>query len=107
MPPFFKTGNLDRVESIECTEPDQVEFQLWTAPDCAGTVHQNGNRSWFYFSVITPSHYCGKTIKYNIIKRNSYVIFNFCLFQNEYSEFEQASKIISTGIDTINQNNTW
>lgn len=27
------------------------EFNLWTRPDCHGTVFENANRTWFYFSI--------------------------------------------------------
>ena len=49
------SGNLDRVEECPSEPPsDSIrEFQLWTAPDCAGTQYENGNRSWFYFSIVT------------------------------------------------------
>lgn len=30
--------------------PD-VEFNIWTRPDCMGTEFENGNRTWFYFGV--------------------------------------------------------
>lgn len=30
--------------------PD-IEFNLWTKPDCVGTEYENGNRTWFYFGV--------------------------------------------------------
>lgn len=35
-----------------------VEINVWTRPDCAGTPFENGNRTWFYFSVKggQPSH---------------------------------------------------
>ena len=58
-------GNLDRIELV-VTPPDGhklTEFNLWTAPDCAGTRYENGNRSWFYFSLATSPNYNGKTIK--------------------------------------------
>lgn len=29
----------------------EVEFNLWTRPDCAGTPYENQNRTWFYFAV--------------------------------------------------------
>lgn len=44
----FDSGNLARVEKVEKTEN---EFNLWTAPDCANTPFENGNRTWFYFKV--------------------------------------------------------
>lgn len=28
-----------------------LEFNMWTKPDCAGTPFENTNRTWFYFSV--------------------------------------------------------
>lgn len=30
--------------------PD-VEFNIWTKPDCCGTEFENGNRTWFYFGM--------------------------------------------------------
>lgn len=44
----FDSGNLARVIKLEKDEP---EFNLWTLPDCANTVFENGNRTWFHFSV--------------------------------------------------------
>ena len=32
-------------------EIPEVEFQLWTNPDCHDTEFENGNRTWFYFGV--------------------------------------------------------
>lgn len=70
----FDSGNLARVEQddadahpllsqpeyADSTEPPPAEkggplgpadhaFKIWTRPDCAGTVYENGNRTWFYF----------------------------------------------------------
>lgn len=28
-----------------------VEFNVWTKPDCFGTPYENGNRTWFFFSI--------------------------------------------------------
>lgn len=28
-----------------------VEFNVWTKPDCGGTVYENLNRSWFFFGI--------------------------------------------------------
>uniref|UniRef100_A0A8C9R8V1 Cytosolic carboxypeptidase-like protein 5 n=1 Tax=Scleropages formosus TaxID=113540 RepID=A0A8C9R8V1_SCLFO len=49
------------------SSPD-YEFNVWTKPDCAETEFENGNRSWFYFSVrgATP----GKLIKINVMNMN-------------------------------------
>jgi hypothetical protein len=33
------------------TKQADVEFNLWTRPDCAGTPFENTNRTWFYFSI--------------------------------------------------------
>lgn len=27
------------------------EFKIWTRPDCSGTIFENGNRTWFHFSI--------------------------------------------------------
>ncbi|XP_072263416.1 cytosolic carboxypeptidase-like protein 5 isoform X1 [Pyxicephalus adspersus] len=85
----FDSGNLARVEKVERLDGDSdgpntnggngttfgglsqnvdYEFNVWTKPDCADTEYENGNRSWFYFSVRggTP----GKLIKINIMNMN-------------------------------------
>ncbi|KAM3603595.1 uncharacterized protein V6R79_025633 [Siganus canaliculatus] len=85
----FDSGNLSRVEKVEkggssplsdtapCSgsvlpasslSPD-YEFNVWTQPDCGGTEHENGNRSWFYFSVrgVAP----GKLLKINVMNMNN------------------------------------
>ncbi|XP_049640857.1 cytosolic carboxypeptidase-like protein 5 [Suncus etruscus] len=81
----FDSGNLAHVEKVESSSSDgegpggmaapagsvsspDYEFNVWTRPDCAETEYENGNRSWFYFSVRggTP----GKLIKINIMNMN-------------------------------------
>ncbi|KAG8448704.1 hypothetical protein GDO86_015684 [Hymenochirus boettgeri] len=78
----FDSGNLARVEKVErsvgegdvsagsggCVPAADYEFNIWTKPDCAETEYENGNRSWFYFSVRfgTP----GKLLKVNIMNMN-------------------------------------
>ncbi|XP_073905455.1 cytosolic carboxypeptidase-like protein 5 isoform X5 [Castor canadensis] len=83
----FDSGNLAHVEKVESVSSDgegagggapaptggiasspDYEFNVWTRPDCAETEFENGNRSWFYFSVRggTP----GKLIKINIMNMN-------------------------------------
>ncbi|KAI1897683.1 hypothetical protein AGOR_G00085790 [Albula goreensis] len=87
----FDSGNLARVEKADRTEPEvepavtgtsiaisgvlsgglsnpDYEFNVWTKPDCAETEYENGNRSWFYFSVrgAVP----GKVIKINVMNMN-------------------------------------
>ncbi|XP_056098808.1 cytosolic carboxypeptidase-like protein 5 isoform X3 [Rhinichthys klamathensis goyatoka] len=85
----FDSGNLarvecvERVERVERVEPGaesvrpanasvqpqhDYEFNVWTKPDCATTEFENGNRSWFYFSVrgMLP----GKLLKINMMNMN-------------------------------------
>ncbi|XP_044024321.1 cytosolic carboxypeptidase-like protein 5 isoform X2 [Siniperca chuatsi] len=84
----FDSGNLARVEKVEKGSsspasdiapsgsapsgsnltPD-YEFNVWTQPDCAGTEHENGNRSWFYFSVRGAAP--GKILKINVMNMNN------------------------------------
>ena len=35
------------IENNEC----DVEFNIWTKPDCYGTEFQNSNRTWFFFGI--------------------------------------------------------
>ncbi|KAG9468604.1 hypothetical protein GDO78_022363, partial [Eleutherodactylus coqui] len=85
----FDSGNLARVEKVERSDGDgdtlgsnggsgagfssslpapDYEFNIWTKPDCADTEYENGNRSWFYFSVRGGAP--GKLIKINIMNMN-------------------------------------
>ncbi|KAM8726173.1 cytosolic carboxypeptidase-like protein 5 isoform 3-T4 [Acanthopagrus schlegelii] len=84
----FDSGNLARVEKVEkgssspatdvassgtglsgsSLSPD-YEFNVWTQPDCGGTEHENGNRSWFYFSVRGAAP--GKLLKINVMNMNN------------------------------------
>ncbi|XP_063078937.1 cytosolic carboxypeptidase-like protein 5 isoform X2 [Engraulis encrasicolus] len=80
----FDSGNLARVERVNRTgsggeavgtngtggslsTPD-YEFNVWTKPDCANTEFENGNRSWFYFSVRGAAP--GKLLKINVMNMN-------------------------------------
>uniref|UniRef100_H3CWD9 Cytosolic carboxypeptidase-like protein 5 n=1 Tax=Tetraodon nigroviridis TaxID=99883 RepID=H3CWD9_TETNG len=83
----FDSGNLARVEKVKdnisppadtspssCGPPGanlgpEYEFNVWTQPDCGGTEHENGNRSWFYFSVKGTAP--GKTLKINVMNMNN------------------------------------
>ncbi|XP_012676859.1 cytosolic carboxypeptidase-like protein 5 isoform X2 [Clupea harengus] len=79
----FDSGNLARVERVDpvgsdgepagtgnngsVSSPD-YEFNIWTKPDCADTEFENGNRSWFYFSVRGAAP--GKLLKINVMNMN-------------------------------------
>ncbi|XP_063758859.1 cytosolic carboxypeptidase-like protein 5 isoform X2 [Eleginops maclovinus] len=84
----FDSGNLARVEKVEkgsSSPPSDIapsgnalsgsnltpdyEFNIWTQPDCAGTEHENGNRSWFYFSIRGAAP--GKILKINVMNMNN------------------------------------
>ncbi|XP_030638396.1 cytosolic carboxypeptidase-like protein 5 [Chanos chanos] len=78
----FDSGNLGRVEKVDRAEPENegngpgkgclsipdYEFNVWTKPDCADTEFENGNRSWFYFSVRGAQP--GKLLKINVMNMN-------------------------------------
>ncbi|XP_069706642.1 cytosolic carboxypeptidase-like protein 5 isoform X2 [Phaenicophaeus curvirostris] len=70
----FDSGNLARVEPVEPPGAGRglpaadYEFNVWTRPDCAHTPFENGNRSWFYFSVRGGAP--GKLIKLHILNMN-------------------------------------
>ncbi|XP_015471318.1 cytosolic carboxypeptidase-like protein 5 isoform X2 [Parus major] len=77
----FDSGNLAHVEQVRPTElgggpaaranalpAADYEFNVWTQPDCAHTEYENGNRSWFYFSVRGGAP--GKLIKLHILNMN-------------------------------------
>uniref|UniRef100_A0A8C8SMB6 Cytosolic carboxypeptidase-like protein 5 n=1 Tax=Pelusios castaneus TaxID=367368 RepID=A0A8C8SMB6_9SAUR len=86
----FDSGNLAHVEKVEHQEGEgdvagnnssgvsvgfgsslptaDYEFNVWTKPDCAETEYENGNRSWFYFSVKGGAP--GKLIKINVLNMN-------------------------------------
>ncbi|XP_034383981.1 cytosolic carboxypeptidase-like protein 5 isoform X2 [Cyclopterus lumpus] len=83
----FDSGNLARVEKVEkgsSSPPTDApsgsalsgsnltpdyEFNVWTQPDCGGTEHENGNRSWFHFSVRGAAS--GKILKINVMNMNN------------------------------------
>uniref|UniRef100_A0A8D0FNQ3 Cytosolic carboxypeptidase-like protein 5 n=1 Tax=Strix occidentalis caurina TaxID=311401 RepID=A0A8D0FNQ3_STROC len=79
----FDSGNLAHVEQVgpggaggggppaawgTALPPADYEFNVWTRPDCAQTEYENGNRSWFYFSVRGGAP--GKLIKLHILNMN-------------------------------------
>lgn len=79
----FDSGNLARVERVKLEEnnssspedadgtfvitPD-YDYNVWTAPDCAGMECENPNRTWFYFGV--KGGQPGKLLRINIMNLN-------------------------------------
>ncbi|KAK4882148.1 hypothetical protein RN001_005467 [Aquatica leii] len=81
----FDSANLSKVEYVPPNEsvvispppgagrvmvpelPD-VEFNLWTKPDCFGSEFQNANRTWFYFGIRANSS--GLIVKLNMVDLN-------------------------------------
>lgn len=77
----FDSGNLARVERVKLEEnppspeddgtvvisPD-YDYNVWTAPDCAGMEGENANRTWFYFGVKGSQQ--GKLLRINIMNLN-------------------------------------
>lgn len=58
------TGNLARAEECKSLDgPDVREFDLWVSRDCAETEFENGNKTWFYFSVCTPHNFSDKQLR--------------------------------------------
>ena len=45
-----------------------AEFNLWTRPDCQGTVNENSNRTWFYFSIRGGEK--NQVVKLNVMNLN-------------------------------------
>ncbi|XP_029640664.1 cytosolic carboxypeptidase-like protein 5 isoform X2 [Octopus sinensis] len=81
----FDSGNLAKVERVYKDDtkdsssvsnnvnrnaelqPD-LEYNVWTRPDCSNTIYENGNRSWFYFGI--EGGLPGQMIKINIMNMN-------------------------------------
>ena len=64
----FDSGNAARVEAVP---ENPNEFALWTARDCEGTIHENGCRTWFSFSVRGASLFEGRMLAFRIHNMNS------------------------------------
>ena len=78
----FDSGNLARVEKVKQEElspcPDEpdvtvaivpdYDYNVWTAPDCAGLECENANRTWFYFGV--KGGQPGKLLRINVMNLN-------------------------------------
>lgn len=80
----FDSANLAKVEYVPPNEsavtpasntgrsvvpevPD-VEFNIWTKPDCSGTEFENTNRTWFYFGI--RANAAGLSVKLNMVDLN-------------------------------------
>ncbi|GJQ82574.1 hypothetical protein Trydic_g13026 [Trypoxylus dichotomus] len=80
----FDSANLAKVDLVPQTEsvltsasntgksvvpelPD-VEFNIWTKPDCCGTEFENSNRTWFYFGMRANSG--NVLVKINLVNLN-------------------------------------
>ncbi|KRT84843.1 Peptidase [Oryctes borbonicus] len=80
----FDSANLAKVELVPQSEsvltsasntgksvvpelPD-VEFNIWTKPDCCGTEFENSNRTWFYFGLRANS--ANVLVKINLVNLN-------------------------------------
>lgn len=59
--------------------PD-LEFNIWTKPDCCGTEFENGNRTWFYFGMK------GALLKYFLL----FTLYFFLLTHNLKQLFQQV-----------------
>uniref|UniRef100_A0A182FDX2 Peptidase M14 domain-containing protein n=1 Tax=Anopheles albimanus TaxID=7167 RepID=A0A182FDX2_ANOAL len=46
----------------------EIEFNLWTRPDCAGTPYENQNRTWFHFAVTGGRP--NQIVKFNVMNLN-------------------------------------
>eukprot|EP01062_Namystynia_karyoxenos_P014993 TRINITY_DN15432_c0_g1_i1.p1 TRINITY_DN15432_c0_g1~~TRINITY_DN15432_c0_g1_i1.p1 ORF type:complete len:677 (+),score=244.25 TRINITY_DN15432_c0_g1_i1:75-2105(+) len=57
-------GGGSPVDDSKCEEV----FELWIAPDCAGSKYETNNRSWFYFAV--EGGKCGQAVTFRIMNSN-------------------------------------
>jgi hypothetical protein len=64
----FDSGNAARVEAVS---ENANEFALWTARDCENTIHENGCRTWFSFSVRGAALFEGRMLAFRIHNMNS------------------------------------
>lgn len=60
--PIPSTTNNSKEKQVD------VEFNLWTRPDCYGTPFENQNRTWFYFSIRGGEK--NQLIKFNVLNLN-------------------------------------
>ncbi|XP_030758911.1 cytosolic carboxypeptidase-like protein 5 isoform X2 [Sitophilus oryzae] len=60
-----KQSSNNKLLTIELVD---AEFNIWTKPDCYGTEFENGNRTWFYFSIKAPRP--GLLVRLNLVDLN-------------------------------------
>ena len=94
------SGNLDRVEECKSPDADTKEFNLWTAPDCAGTEFENCNRTWFYFSVSTPANYCTK-----ILRWDTCTLYFYCF--KFFKDCSQMFGVLSSNLNSRHDGRVW
>ena len=62
-----QNNSLTSLGMFSLYSPD-LEYNLWTTPDCAGTMYENLNRTWFYFGV--KGCLSGKLVKFTVMNMN-------------------------------------
>ncbi|ODN06407.1 Cytosolic carboxypeptidase-like protein 5 [Orchesella cincta] len=80
----FDSGNFLKVEYVQSSPTPSTsqysqpayrnhdyEVNIWTKPDCHGTKFENGNRTWFYFSIRGGKSQ--ETVKLNVLNLNKQV----------------------------------
>lgn len=74
-----------------------VEFNLWTKPDCAGTEYENLNRSWFFFCVQGDN-----IIQIRSNEKLTSILINLFIYSNRNSGGE-PNKICKFNIVNLNK----
>ncbi|XP_050422743.1 cytosolic carboxypeptidase-like protein 5 [Adelges cooleyi] len=67
----FESANLAQAKCVRKQTPgidDDLEFYLWTKPDCGGTEFECNYRSWFYFAI--KGGIPGMAVRLNLISSN-------------------------------------
>lgn len=47
----FDSGNMGRIELSDSEDCEGLEYIIDVAPDCHGSAHENGYKSWFFFGL--------------------------------------------------------
>ncbi|XP_025409754.1 cytosolic carboxypeptidase-like protein 5 isoform X2 [Sipha flava] len=65
----FESANLAQVKYVRKQTPDEdLEFNLWTKPDCGGTEFECNYKSWFYFAI--KGGIPGTAVRLNLVNLN-------------------------------------